>query len=109
MSERDESAEPGTDVAVVDDEARHRFEAVLGEHVGFLDYRRNGDVLTLVHTEVAPALRGRGIGEKLVRFAMEHARTHGLKVVPFCPYAQRWLEGHPEYAPLLRGKADSAS
>jgi predicted GNAT family acetyltransferase len=96
--------EPAPDVAVVDDPARHRFEAVIGGDVGFLDYRVKDNLLTLVHTEVAPALRGQGIGEKLVRFAMEHARTHGLQVAPLCPYAKRWLEGHPEYAPLLRAK-----
>lgn len=96
------SPEPESDVAVVDDPARHRFEAVVGGRVGFLDYRRKDDVLTLVHTEVDPALRGRGVGEKLVRFAMEHARTHGLTVVPRCPFAKRWLERHPEYSPLVR-------
>lgn len=97
--------EPAPDVAIVDDPARHRIEAVIGGDVGFLDYRVKDSVLTLVHTEVAPSLRGQGIGEKLVRFAMEHARTHGLEVVPLCPYTKRWLEEHPEYAPLVRGKA----
>jgi predicted GNAT family acetyltransferase len=94
--------EPEEDVAVVDDPARHRFEAVVGGEVGFLDYRKVGDLLTLVHTEVAPALRGRRVGEKLVRFALEHARTHGLAVKPLCPYVRKWLGEHPEFAPLVR-------
>jgi predicted GNAT family acetyltransferase len=94
--------EPGEDVAVVDDLVNHRFEAVLGGEIGFLDYRKSGDLLTLLHTEVAPALRGKGVGEKLVRFAMEHARTHGLTVKPLCPYVRKWLDEHPEHAPLVR-------
>jgi predicted GNAT family acetyltransferase len=94
--------EPAPDLAIVDDPARHRFEAAIGGDVGFLDYRKKDDLLTLVHTEVAPALRGQGIGEKLVRFAMEHARTHGLRVRALCPFARRWVDEHPEFLPLLQ-------
>jgi predicted GNAT family acetyltransferase len=92
----------GGDVAVVDAPARHRFEAVVGDQVAILDYRRSGDDLVLVHTEVPPALRGRGLGEALARFALEFARTHGLAVVPRCPFVADYLRAHPEYAPLVR-------
>jgi predicted GNAT family acetyltransferase len=96
---RDE--ESGSDVTVVDAPARHRFEVVVGEQVGFLDYRREGETLTLVHTEVPRELRGRGLGEALARFALEHARTHGLRVVPACPFVADYVREHPEFAPLV--------
>ena len=96
----DEESE--SDVAVVEDPARKRFEAVVGDQVGFLTYRRSGDEMTLVHTEVPPSLRGRGIAQKLARFALEHARTHGLTVVPLCPFVKGYLRKHPELAPLVR-------
>jgi uncharacterized protein len=97
---RDEESE--SDVAVVDVPASHRFEAVVGDQVGFLDYQRRGDELVLVHTEVPKPLRGRGLGEALARYALEFARTHGLTVVPRCPFVADYVRDHPEYAPLVR-------
>lgn len=97
---RDE--ESGSDVTVIDAPARHRFEAVVGNVVGFLDYQRRGDELVLVHTEVPKPLRGRGLGEALARFGLEFARTHGLTVVPRCPFVADYVREHPEYAPLVR-------
>jgi len=61
-------------------------------------YRRNGDRLILVHTGVPAELAGRGVGGQLVRAAVERAAAEGLTVVPWCPYARKWLEDHPDAA-----------
>ena len=74
----------------------HRFEATLDGHVGRLDYSVRGDGMTLVHTEVDPALAGRGVAGALVRAALEHARASGLKVHPLCEYAASYMDRHPE-------------
>lgn len=63
-----------------------------------LIYRLNGKRLVLVHTEVPASLGGRGIGGRLVRAAVEHARAHSETIVPWCPFARRWLQGHPDAA-----------
>ena len=63
-----------------------------------LVYRRNGDRLILVHTGVPAELAGRGVGGQLVRAAVERAAAEGLTVVPWCPYARKWLEDHPDAA-----------
>ena len=89
------------DTAVVDEPARHRFAARVGGELARLDYRREGDRLTLVHTEVPPALRGRGLAQALARHALEHARTHGLSVVPACPFVADYVREHPEYSSLV--------
>lgn len=73
-----------------------RFEALVDGHAGRLDYSVNGDVLTIVHTEVDPALEGRGVAGALVRSALDHARASGLKVDPQCKYAASYMERHPE-------------
>ena len=86
------------DIAHIPD--RHRFEAVVdGERV-LLEYRLEAGVMTLTHTEVAESLEGRGIGGELVRAALEHARTTGLKVRPTCSYARAWMDRHPETSAL---------
>ena len=48
------------------------------------------------HTEVPPALGGRGIAGKLVAAAVAYARSANLRVVPNCSYARSWLAKHPE-------------
>lgn len=59
-----------------------------------LVYRAEGDRLILVHTGVPDALGGRGIGGRLVTAALARARTQGLTIVPWCPFARRWLQEH---------------
>jgi len=93
---------------VENDTAHHRFLARLPEGEGELIYRQIAPhTLELVHTEVDPKLRGRGVAEALAEAAIEHARTHGLYVVPSCPYVQRWLTKHPEHQDLVVARADA--
>lgn len=63
-----------------------------------LTYRHGPGRLTLVHTGVPEALNGRGLGGLLVRSALDKARREGLTVAPWCPFARRWIEEHPEEA-----------
>jgi hypothetical protein len=46
--------------------ARPRFELDIDGHVAFSNYKRDGSVLTILHTEVPAALNGKGIGSALV-------------------------------------------
>ena len=61
-----------------------------------LVYRVEGDRLELIHTGVPEAWGGRGIGGRLVRTALQRARAEHLTVVPWCPFARRWLLDHPD-------------
>jgi predicted GNAT family acetyltransferase len=87
---------------VENDTTHHRFLVRLPEGEGELIYRQIGPhTIELVHTEVDPKLRGRGVAEALAEAAIEHVRTHGLHVVATCPYVQRWLTIHPEHKDLV--------
>ncbi len=79
-------------------EAASRFELREDGLLAELDYRRNGKRLVLVHTEVPVELEGRGIGGRLVSAAVDHAARGGMTIVPLCPFAQGWLERHPDVA-----------
>jgi uncharacterized protein len=83
---------------VRNDTGGSRFVAGPPGHEAELLYRLRDDRLVLVHTEVPMELEGHGIGGKLVRAAVDYAAGHGLVVVPSCPFAQSWLDRHPEVA-----------
>lgn len=89
--------EPG----VRDDPATHRFVVQVGDARAELVYNRRPGRLVIVHTEVPDALGGRGIGGRLVRAAVERAATEQLTVVPWCPFARRWLIHHPDVASIV--------
>ena len=81
--------------------ALHRFELDADGHTAVAYYQLAPGVITFTHTEVPPALSGRGIGSKLARGALAAARAQGLKVVAKCPFVSAYIGKHPEFADLL--------
>ena len=84
------------------DPEQHRFCHVSDGHVSHLLYRPAGEGLVdFVSTYVDPALRGRGVGARLVEHALAWARESDLKVIPTCWFVAELIERKPEYASLL--------
>jgi len=81
---------------VTHNEAKGQFEIALENQTAFLSYRRSNDHISLVHTEVPEALRGKGLGAQLVHAALDYARFNQLKIVPVCPFVKAYLQKHPE-------------
>ena len=99
-------ARPGPDRSTMtntvrDNPARHRFELNVEGEIAFANYRRDGNVLTVMHTEVPKPLEGRGIGSRLVAGVLDIARSQGLTVVPRCSFVKAYIKRHPQYADLL--------
>ena len=86
---------------IANNEAEHRFESHAQGNIAFLSYLRFPDRFVIVHTEVPPALEGKGIAGKLVATALDFARAAHLRVIPLCPYAVGFIRKHPEYHDLL--------
>ncbi len=84
-----------------DNTALSRYELDADGATAFANYRRDGGVLTILHTEVPVSLRGRGIGSRLVEAVMKEAREQRLKVRPLCGFARRVIEQHSEFLELL--------
>lgn len=90
------------DVEVQDNPDRSRYEGrVDGALVAILDYRMDGQRAVLPHTEVTQDRRGQGIGEQLVRAALDDLRSRGCTIVPACWFVAQFVEANPEYADLL--------
>ena len=90
------------ETTVVDVPERGRFEIRSGDRVvGLASYHVDGDVMTLPHTEVDPAVGGRGLGTALVAGVLCAARERGLHVLPYCSFVRHYIQQHPEYLDLV--------
>jgi len=87
---------------VTDNTEKHRFELAVDGHIAATYYKIAEGVITFIHTEVPPALGGKGIGSKLIRGALDQVREDGLKVIPQCPFVKAFIEKHPDYQDLLK-------
>jgi predicted GNAT family acetyltransferase len=82
------------DLRVVDNPEELRYELWLGAtRAGFIEYRSEPGAILLVHTEVDPAVEGKG--------ALDDLRARGLKLVALCPFVRAYLRHHHEYADLV--------
>jgi len=86
---------------VVNNRAHHRFELSVDGHLAAAYYKLDGDVITLVHTEVPSELGGKGVGSKLVKGALDQVRTDGLRVIAQCPFVKAYIGKHAENQDLL--------
>ena len=59
-------------------------------------------MLRIDYVEVAPELRGTGLGRQLVEAAVDWARAENLKIVPICGYARAVIARDPAMSALLR-------
>ena len=85
-------------------EAADRYEAREdGELAGFLDDVARCDYIALIHTETLAPHQGRGIGERLIRFALDDARRRSLRVIATCPYVRAFVARHPEVQDIVVG------
>jgi len=71
--------------------AASRYEFKTGDNVSFANYTLSGKTLTITHVEVPAALRGNGVGAKVMDAVVEDAREHGLDIIPTCSYAAAYM------------------
>ncbi len=81
---------------VTDNEGEQRYELVADGAMAVLEYKRRGNDIVFLHTEVPSALEGKGIGSRIVRAALADAQERGLHVVPQCPFVKAYLAKHPD-------------
>jgi hypothetical protein len=89
-------------IEVADAPERERYEiSVDGEPAGFTAYRARPGLIAFIHTEVDERFQGRGLADRLIRFALEDVRERGLAVLPFCPFVKAFIERNREFEALI--------
>lgn len=90
------------DVVVTKDPETSRYEAAVdGRAAGFADYRTEGEVVVIPHTEVFDEFGGKGVGSAIAHFALDDVRAQGARVRPDCPFIAGWIDKHPDYQDLV--------
>ena len=88
-------------LSIENNEAAQRWEAHLDQHLAVTEYRCRSDTIFFIHTEVPHELEGQGVASRLVKTALDDARTQHLAVVPFCPFVASYIRRHPDYKTLV--------
>jgi uncharacterized protein len=90
------------EVSVDNNRERSRYELRMGDDlVAVADYVVLDDRVVFPHTEVIPARRGLGLGERLVRYALEDVRDAGMRIEPRCWFVAEFIDLNPEFADLV--------
>jgi hypothetical protein len=90
------------DIVIADQSDARRYSITVdGTRAGQLDYLLEPGLISFTHAEIDPSMEGRGLGARLVSFALDDARARGLEVLPRCPFVKHYIQGHPDYAELV--------
>jgi len=99
-----------TEPRIIDDPREERYELWLGDDLaGVIEYESRPGAMVLIHTEVDHAFEGKGLGSRLIAWALGDIRTRGLKLYPLCPFVRAYLERHPEERDLVAGDSEPES
>ncbi|WP_278314672.1 GNAT family N-acetyltransferase [Lolliginicoccus levis] len=87
-----------------DNDMLERYELIdddTNEVAGSVEYSILQGRFSLTHTEISKSYARQGLASQLLGQVLDEARERELVVLPFCPFAQRYIQKHPSYADLV--------
>ncbi len=84
------------------DPERRQFFLYVDGHKAFVDYVVRDGELALVHSEVPPALRGKGIGRVLVERTFEQLTAEGHHARAVCSYIRAVAKRSAKWRDVIR-------
>ena len=84
-----------TDYKLINNENSRRYEFQIDGFIPKIEY------IYLTHTEVPPALEGKGIASQLVLKVLQDIEHKNLRLVPLCPFVAGYIQKHPEWKRLI--------
>ncbi|MBS0285832.1 MAG: N-acetyltransferase [Proteobacteria bacterium] len=84
------------------DSAAKEFVTIIDGQKATLKYSViNATTWDYYSTFVPNALRGRQIGQTLIKYALNYAKSNQLKIIPSCSFVKKWIQAHPDYQSLI--------
>ncbi|WP_125611877.1 GNAT family N-acetyltransferase [Specibacter cremeus] len=97
MSEESRTERFAPDVAMTRNDALHQYELrvadTLAVRVKFRDLPGHVD---LIHTETQAGFEGKGLAKVLGRYALDDVVASGKRIIPHCPFINRFIRNHPD-------------
>lgn len=88
-------------LSVTNNEQKHRFEAKHEGKTAFIEYKMQGDVYDLTHTEVPKEIENAGVGTQLVKETLNIIKEKGKFVKPTCSFVAHFIKENAEYKSLV--------
>lgn len=82
---------------LINNETSHQYEFNIDGFIAKIEYIRTGNKIYLTHTEVPGELEGQGIASDLIKKVLADIQQKELKVVPLCPFIDKYIKRHPEW------------
>lgn len=89
------------DIPLIKNEAKHQFEISIDEHKALITYKESANVITLIHTEVAPELEGKGAATAVIEKTLDYIEKDHYKLIPLCPLVFAYIKRHPEWKRIV--------
>ena len=91
-----------SDIQHEEEGSKGRYWTQVDGHTAEMTYSRANEHLIIIdHTGVPDALRGKGVGVRLVELAVREAMASGTKIMPLCPFAKAQIQKRPEWQSVL--------
>lgn len=89
-------------ISITDNKDANRYEMVFENYLSIIEYEIKGNSIYLLHTEVSPALEGRGAGTAIVEKVLADIEHQKLQLVPLCPFVAAYIKRHPAWERIVK-------
>ena len=86
---------------LIKNEKEKAYELMVDGHKAFSNYYETPHQITIIHTEVDPALEGRGVGTALVEKILAVVEASGKSLIPLCPFLFAYIKRQKEWKRLV--------
>lgn len=87
---------------LINNREESQYEYRIEIYTPHIQYRRRPGEIALTHTRVPVELRGKGIGNMLVKDTLDDIEKQDLRLIPLCSFVATYIKRHPEYKKLLK-------
>jgi uncharacterized protein len=86
---------------LVKNEHLKQFEMMVDDYKAKIVYSENHFTISLLHTEVPPALEGKGVATAIIEKTLAYLEKNHFRLIPLCPFVAAYIKRHPEWKMIL--------